>query len=238
MTSLKFLHSEVFLIDKQLIWWTIWALYSPVFWIQQNKEKNLENLLTSLWFQQQEFCLLFSGSCAELVSMPTNEPSSLIVDSWLRTPIRAPSLQPSVHVYDLKHMNVLLTRLQLAVSAHAWRISLPSGCSNMFRCCAGADENRLCHEGHPGQGSVWFDLRLAEMGRVEAGKALSLQKTMLLVSQILCSLTHFKQAKGYGSKNSRGKITVYYSYLSIFSFRLSLNSQHELLPAESSLRLV
>lgn len=51
--------------------------------------------------------------------MPTNEPSSLIVDSWLQTPIRAQSLQLCVHVYDFKHMNVLLTHWQLAVSVHA-----------------------------------------------------------------------------------------------------------------------
>lgn len=114
------------------------------------------------------------GSRAELVSMPTNEPSSLIVDSWLQTPIRAPSLQLCVRVYDFKYINVLFTCLQWAVSVCAWRIGLPSGCSNTFRCCSGSDEDCLCHEGQPGQGSVWFDLRLAEVGRVEAGKALSL----------------------------------------------------------------
>lgn len=200
----------------------------------KTREKTLKTFFPPYDFSSKSSACSSVGSCAELVSMPTNEPSSLIVDSWLQTPIRAPSLQLCVHVYDFKCTNVLFTRLELAVNVHARRISLPSGHSNTFRCCAGSNEDRLCHEGHPGQGTKLTSYLQRRAGWRQ-GKHFPWQKTMLLASQVLYSLTHFKQAKGYGSKNSRGKITVYYSYLSIFSSRLSLNLSMSYYPLNQAL---
>lgn len=147
------------------------------FWgldLTKQGKKTLKTFSPPYDFSSMSSACLLIGSCAELVSMPSNEPSSLIADSWLRTPIRAPSSQLSVHVRDFKHMDVLFARLLFAVTVHAWRSGLSSGRSKTFRCWAGSDEEHLRHEDHPGQGAVRSDLRLAETGRVEAGKAFSL----------------------------------------------------------------
>lgn len=102
-------------------------LGSVNFWVSdltKQGKKTLKTFSSPYDFSSMNSACPSIGSCAELVSIPTNEPSSLIVDSWLRTPVRVPSLQQCVHVYDFKHMDVLFARFPFAVTIHVWRISL------------------------------------------------------------------------------------------------------------------